>query len=193
MTTTETRPDDRITATERRELRSAVRAQMKALRAEVTSREADMASEMERRLAERYREDDKQADAFRRDLKKITEKADVQLDKLKEKYEALFSGGQWSADRKFNVPYLYRRNEDRNQLREALKAGIRAELQAARAGIDRQEAALLRELAVDALRTSAAFAFLEAMPKTTGIVPAAKVQEIEAQYRANHPQESTNQ
>lgn len=49
---------------ERRELRSVVRQQFKVLRAEVKQRELELKAEAERRLVERYRDEDKQIDAF---------------------------------------------------------------------------------------------------------------------------------
>jgi hypothetical protein len=181
MTTTE----DQITATERRELRTVVRSQIKVLRAEVSHREADLTREMEKRLVERYRDDDLRADAFRADVKKIQAKANEQLAKLKERYEDLFNGGRWNGNDTFHAPSLYRRNEDRQQLRKALEAGIKTELRAARVALDRQEADLLLQLSIDALRTSAARAFLAALPTAVELVPAEKLREIEARYDQN--------
>lgn len=181
MTTTE----DRITATERRELRTCVRATMKVLRAEVAAREADMTQEMERRLLERYRSDDEQATALNKEIEKLTAKSNEGLAKLKEKYEELFSGGRWGGSDAFHSPRIYRRSEDKQQLRDALKAGIKAELRAARVALDRQEVDLLYQLSVDALKTSAARAFLEALPKAIELVPTEKLREIEERFDAN--------
>jgi hypothetical protein len=177
--------DDRITATERRELRTVVRMRLKVLRSEVAAREADLTQEMERRLVERYRGDDEQNTAFRNDVKKIQARANEQLVKLKEKYEDRFSGGRWNTGDDFSMPYCRRSTEDRQQLRRALEAGIKAELRAAKVALDRQEADLLENLSLDALQTSAARAFLATLPKAVELVPSQKLQEIEARYDAN--------
>lgn len=182
--------EDRITATERRELRTVVRMRLKVLRAEVAAREADLTQEMERRLVERYRGDDEQNTAFRNDVKKIQTKANEQLAKLKERYEDRFSGGRWnSTGDDFSMPYTRRSTEDRQQLRKALLAGIQAELRAAKVALDRQEADLLENLSLDALQTSAARAFLEALPKAVELVPSQKLREIEARYDAANSRE----
>lgn len=176
------KPDDQITATERRELRAVVRNQMSVLRKEIAQREASLTAEMEKRLVERYQTDDTLANKFKADAKKLTAETNVKFAKLKEKYGELFSGGQWSGRDEYYTPHIYRRTEDRDQLRRALAAGIKRELHNARVALDRQEADLLKDLALDALKTSAARAFLDRLPTAVDLMPAEKVREIEAQY-----------
>lgn len=182
--------EDMITATERRELRTVVRSQMKVLRSEIAQREGDLIKEMEKRLVERYREDDATAVKLNKEIQKLAERSNTALNKLKEKYEELFSGGQWGGREGFHAPTIYRRNEDRAQLRRALEAGIKAELKAARVSLDRQEADLLLQLSVDALRTSAARAFLATLPTAVELMPSQKIIEIEAQYDENPNKEA---
>lgn len=178
--------DDQITATERRELRTVVRSQMKVLRSEIAQREGDLTKEMEKRLVERYRADDEAATKLNNEIRKLTNRSNEALNKLKEKYEELFSGGQWGGSSQFHAPSVYRRNEDRAQLRRALEAGIKAELKAARVALDRQEADLLLQLSVDALHTSAARAFLATLPTAVELMPSQKIIEIEARFD-EHP------
>lgn len=176
---------DQITATERRELRAVVRNQMAVLRKEVQQREGALTAEMERRLVERYQTDDTLANKFKLDAKKLTAETNAKFAKLKERYGELFNGGQWSGRDEYYTPSIYRRTEDREQLRRALAAGIKSELHNARVALDRQEADLLKDLALDALKTSAARAFLERLPTAIELMPAEKLREIEARYDAS--------
>lgn len=176
--------DDQITAGERRELRSVVRSQMKALRAEIKQREIELEAEIEKRLVEKYRDEDKKMDELQSKIRKLTTKSNEQLHKLVEEYEELTDGGNWRNMNNFNTPHVYRRTEKRDYLRQALQTGMRAEIRRAAISIDRQEADLLRDLALDSLKTSAAQAFLATIMSAQELVPARKIIEIEAQYEA---------
>ena len=172
---------DRITSTERRELRTVVRHQMKVLRAEVTQREAEMLAEAGVRLMDRYHEEDHKADALRREIAALTDEANAKLRKLVAKHENLFKGGKWDRVGSYSSPSIWRKHEDRDQLRRALAAGIRAQAKTARTKLERQEADLLRTLALDALETAAARAYLDELPTVTDLM---SLPEIEAHVDA---------
>lgn len=177
-------PDDQITAGERRELRSVVRSQMKALRAEIKQRELEVDAEIEKRLVEKYRDEDKKMDELQSKIRKLTAKANEQLRKLVEEYEESVTGGSWQSVSNFSTPHVYRRTEKRDHLRQALQTGMKAEVRRAAISIDRQEADLLRDLALDGLKTDAAHAFLDTILSIKELIPAKKIVEIEAQYES---------
>lgn len=174
--------DDQITPGERRELRSVVRQQMKALRAEVAQREIELSAEVETRLAERYRADDARADEFARRARELTREANNKMEALLADFAEDFAGGKWVGKPLFDTPRVYRTHEDRKQLRTAMLAGIKTQARQALLELDRQEADLLRDLALDGLETSAARAFLGRIPTVAELVPSKRLREIEAEF-----------
>lgn len=175
---------DAITPGERRELRAVVRQQMKVLRAEVAQREIELQAEVETRLAEKYRDEDRRVDELGRTVAGIAEEANRQLRDALSEFEDLSDGGRWSRYLGFDVPRISRRTANRDQLRMALLAGIKVQVRQAMLALDRQEADLLRELAVDGLETAAARAFLGRIPAVGELVPAKRMREIEAEFDA---------
>lgn len=171
--------DDTITPGERRELRSVVKQQTKVLRAEVEQRRMELDAEIEKRLAERYRDEDAKADEFNHHVREIARKANAEMETLLTEYEALFEDGRWQGRAFFDMPRVYRRSGDRKQLREAMQKGIQVQAKQALLDLDRQEADLLRDLAVDGLETSAARAFLNRIPTVAELVPSKRLREIE--------------
>lgn len=174
--------NEQIPPGERRELRSVVRSQIKVLRAEVGQREMELQAEVEQRLNERYREEDAKADTFARAARDITRKANDEMEKLLEEYQEMFEGGKWGGRPMLQSPTVYRRQEDRKQLRDAMMAGIKAQAKQAMLDLDRREADLLRDLAIDGLETSQARAFLERIPTVAELVPSKRLREIEATF-----------
>lgn len=168
---------DEIQPGERRELRSVVRSQMKVLRAEVAQRKVTLAAEVEARLVARYEDDDRRADEVTAQARQIVRDANAELESLVRE-SGLF---QTEARDFMLTPRLYRKT-DRSRLREAMLAGIEAQSRQALLELDRREADLLRELAVDALKTSAARAFLEKFPTVTELVPSSRLTEIETAF-----------
>lgn len=173
---------EQIPPGERRELRAVVRSQIKVLRAEVGQREMELQAEVEGRLAERYRDEDVKADEFSRSMRDITRKANDEIEKLLEQHEEMFAGGKWRGRPLLQAPSVYRAQEDRKQLRDAMLAGIKAQAKQAMLDLDRREADLLRDLAVDGLETSAARAFLERIPTVAELVPSRRLREIETSF-----------
>ena len=168
---------------ERRELRSVVRQQIKVLRAEVKQRKLELIAEAETRLMERYREDDKRASDLMWRIRQLTDDANRQLEDLMKEVENDGDGGQWSGyGSVFRAPTVYRKTEDRTQLHKALMAGIGAQVEQAQLVLDRQEADLLRSLALESLETEQARNFLGRIPTVAELVPSKRLQEIERQF-----------
>lgn len=171
----------RITPGERRELRAVVRQQVKVLRAEVKQRRDELIAQAEARLVEKYREEDDQADELSRRVNDLTVQANRQLRDLLLEFEHVLDG-HWRHYSGFSPPRIQRASGHRDQLRKAMIAGIEAQVQSANLALDRQEADLLRALAVEGLETDAAHKFLARIPTVAELVPEKRLHEIEAAF-----------
>ena len=169
---------------ERRELRAVVRQQIKVLRAEVKQRKSELVAEAEARLMERYRDEDKKANDLMWRICQLTDDVNRQLEDLMKEYEVGEDGGNWRRGygSAFQPPTVYRVTEDRKQLHKALLAGIDVQVEQAQLNLDRQEADLLRSLAMEALETEQARAFLGRIPTVAELVPSKRLNEIERQF-----------
>lgn len=174
--------DEEITPGERRELRSVVKQQIKVLRAEVEQRKMELQAEVSTRLAEKYRHEDERANEFRRQVDEITEEANRQMRDVMAEHESLFDDGRWQGRAYFSPPHVDRKAGDRDELRKAMERGISAQAKQALLDLDRQEADLLRDLAMGGLETSAARAFLGRIPTVAELVPSRRLREIEAEF-----------
>lgn len=180
MTDVDTTPKDRITATERRELRAVVRSQMKALRSEVAGRESKLRHEVDKLLAEKYHDENERIRKMKREAAKITEEANMKLRELLTAFEAESIGGSWDYGRReYETPPLRRTITTRQQAEQQMTRAVQSQIRQAQHVIDRQEADLLKELAFDALRTDAAQQFLTKFPTAEELVPAPTLKEIE--------------
>jgi len=167
---------------ERRELRSVVRAQFKVLRAEVEQRRAELFAAAERQLMERYRDEDKQMDDLNWRIRQITDQASNEIEDLVRGLGDALEGGRWMSYRRLSVPKFTRRSEDRKQLHAALISGIDAQVKTAGLRLERQEADLLRQLAMEGLQSDEAQAFLSRIPTVGELVPSERLREIEAAF-----------
>lgn len=183
---TSTITDSVITATERRELRSAVRAEARAQRGAVKQRGKSLEAEVEARLIEKYRDDGKNIEVLRTKLRKLTEKSNRELRKLVEEFRETYPATYLERVYDFSVPSIYRGDARKENLRRALLAGMRAELGNASTAIDQQEADLLLALAQDALKSDAALTFMQRITKIQELLPVGKMAEIEARYDGTH-------
>ena len=169
---------------ERRELRAVVRSQFKVLRTEVKQREAELVADAERQLMERYRDDDKKQEDLNWRIGEIVKQANQDLSDLLRTYSDDQEGGRWSRIYALSAPRVTRKNEDRPQLHAALTSGIKASVQNALLALDRQEADLLRQLALESLESAEAQAFLGRIPTVAELVPSRRLREIEAAFDA---------
>ena len=148
---------DTIPPGERRELRSVVRSQFKVLRTEVKQRELELTAEAERRLMERYRDEDKKVEDLNWRMQEIVRDAQRQIEDLMRDHGEQEDGGGWGrGDGKLWFQGVSRKTENRTQLRRALEAGIREQVRQASLALDRQEADLLRALAMEGLESTGA-------------------------------------
>lgn len=171
-----------ITRAERTELRSVVKQQFKVLRAEVQQRRAELAAEASERVRQRYAASDKQVDDLNWRISEIVDQANKDVRDAVKAAQADSDGGQWAWSGAIHAPRIHHQNEDRFSLQTSLTSGIDAQAKQALLVLERQEADLLRQLAMGALETDEAHAFLRGIPTVSELVPTSRLQELEAAF-----------
>lgn len=168
-----------ITKTERTELRSLVRTQFKVLRAEVEQRRLEMIADLDEQLSERYAAWDKQwSDAMFLCQEKVLEANRAVNDLLREMIDQPDGGRSEYLLVHFHPPGKPDRR--RTELLMTGRRRIDADVKAAQLRLDREEADLLRKLAMTALETGEAHAFLGSIPTVGELVSMARLAELEA-------------
>lgn len=168
-----------ISKGERTELRSIVRQQFKVLRSELEQREREMYAGVEEEIATRYAEADQGWVALTHKIHEITLDANRQVNDAL--YEAGFQTKSGTERMWFQTPGPRQPTEDRTELRRLATTKIQAQMKAAKLRLDREEADLLRNLAVGAIESDEAREFLAAIPTVGELVPVARLAELEAQ------------
>jgi hypothetical protein len=171
-----------IPPAERRELRAVVRAQFKVLRAEMEQRKAELQAEAETQLVHRYRDEDKQMEDLNWRVSEIVKQASNDIEDAMKAAGLEQDGGYYRGYGRMAAPRFTRKNEDRAQLHRALISGIGSQVKSAQLSLDRQEADLLKQLAMDGLESEAAQAFLTRIPSVGELVPGSRLREIEAAF-----------
>lgn len=167
-----------ITKQERTELRSVVRQQFRVLRTELEQREVELTLQVDVEVDEQFSEADATWHAFQHKVHEITMEANRATN------DALVEFGykdRGPTERMwFSEPHMQQPRERRNELRSAGRRQIEAQAKMERLRLDRQEADLLKNLAVGALESEEAHAFLAAIPSVGELVPGARLAELEA-------------
>lgn len=178
-----------ITKTERQELRSIVKQQFRVLRSEVDQREAEMSAEVEQRLVNRYADTDNHHAEVENKVAEILTDAQTKLDALFAAEDDLdHSEHTRLRPLRISMPHILWDTADRTQFRRALNAEVEAITSNAKAQLQRQEADLLRTLAVGAIESEAARTFLEGIPNVAQLVPSQRLAELEAAFAAGEYQ-----
>lgn len=167
-----------ITKGERAELRGVVRNQFKVLRHEVIERQAELFSQIESEITSRFADNDANWAACQHAVHEAVMEANRRInDALREHgYEMRgHTERMWLTE-----PTMRKPDEERHQLRQTATAKINAQVKAASLRLDRQEADLLRTLAMGALETEEARAFLGEIPSVSELVPGSRLAELEA-------------
>lgn len=167
-----------ITKTERAELRSVVRQQFRVLKDEVGQRQAELEAQIDAEVASTWCERDERFAELRRAIDVITDEAN---DKLRALLVDHPDRDNLSVQR-FAPASVSRFSDDqrRHKLRAAARSDLQARVGSALVKLGRQEADLLRQLAVGALETDEARGFLTAIPSVSELVPASRLRELEA-------------
>lgn len=169
-----------ITKGERAELRSIVRQQFKVLRAEVEQRRAELQVEFEEQITEKYATSDHEWADLMHEVHEATMEANRRIN------DALYAKGyrvKGGSERMWVSTPQIQQPAYKTQLRRRADAKIHAEVRAALLKLDRDEADLLRTLAIGAIESEEARAFLSAIPTVSELVPAARLAELEASMK----------
>ena len=172
-----------ITKTERVELKSLVRQQFKVLREEINARRTELIAQAERDVVERYAARDAQWEDVLHEVGEAEREANRRIN------DALYRHGfvqRESSERSWVSVKLQNDPPDggRMELRREAHARIRAQVDSALMELNRREADTLRDLAVGALESEEARAFLTSIPTVGDLVPAIRLAELEASLRA---------
>lgn len=173
-----------ITKAERGELRSIVKQQFRVLRSEVDQREAEMGAEVEERLTSRYVDSDKRRLQVEGDITAIVAEAQAKIDAIWQAQgdEIDSESRAYMGRPELRVPTPPWRTADRAQFRRALQAEVEAITANAKAQLQRQEADLLRNLAVGAIESTEAKGFLDGIPTVAELVPSQRLAELEKAF-----------
>lgn len=173
-----------ITKGERSELRSLIKQRFKVLRADVKVREAELIAELEGRIESRFAAEDKQwSDAMFLIEEAAREANRKANDILRGLTIALPDYMATNEYRVVHATRLAQPRQERTELTRAGQARIAAQVRAALLQLDRQEADLLTQLAVGALESDEARAFLGEIPTVSALVPADRLLQLEQQLR----------
>lgn len=166
-----------ISKAERAELRSIVRQQFKVLRLEVDQREAELMAQIQEDVAERFAEEDRRWAVTQHKIHEIGLEANRQIN------DVLREGGyetRGHTEKNYiRVAEMRQPKEKRYEMQRVGEARVHAQVKAAKLQLDRQEADLLRSLAVGAVESEEARQFLADIPTVAQLVPSTRLMEIE--------------
>ncbi len=166
---------------ERDELRRLVRQRTKVLREEVKARTAELAADVEQKLMARFYDRDQKRLQAEREIQAIVDEANDKVAEALGKVDSQLTG----VGRSMIPPgRIFWDQTDRFALRAAAMKDIEARAQAAILSLSRQEVDLLESLARGALESDEAMAFLAGLPSVGELVPAARMDELEAALEA---------
>jgi hypothetical protein len=168
-----------ISTRERTTLIAVTRTHFKVLRAELDASKADLMAEVDRTLAERARARSTEMREVQEKINAVTEQANRLLQEAMGDFDAKFAEGSWGRPSAFYPPHAYRKDrEDLAAVRKAAVAGIAARIQRAKVDVSRQEAELLRDLAVDGLESDRAKDYVRALPTADAVLGGGIVAEL---------------
>lgn len=165
---------------ERTELKSIVRSQFKVLRAELDQREIEMRAEVEDQIAAKNVAADEKWEVLQHEIHEAVLACNRAVNDAiyKHGYEAKGPTERvWISEPKMSAPNGMAHEQ---QVRQNAVMRIRAQVNDARLRLDRQEADLLKTLAVGALESDEAQSFLGQIPTIGQLVPSARLAELEA-------------
>lgn len=169
-----------ISKSERSELRSVVKQQFKVLRAEIKQREAELRAEANEALVQENGAADEQWNSIAFLAGEAVKEANRKVN------DALREHGIAHKDPSMEyslvqLDYRFsglRRKTDQGEAKSRIELDVKERVRRAELAIERQEAGLLRTLAVGALESEDAHNFLKAIPTAAELVPATRLQEL---------------
>jgi hypothetical protein len=174
-----------MSRTERNELKSVVKGQFKVLRREVEQRRGELLAEAYAEIERRTQEDEDLRAVVDFEVSEAVSECNRMINDILRAHNLMHEDGR---ERDFvDEPILWGRryggggmNTKKVQLSQAAHLDLEAHVRNAMTKIDRQEADLLRDLAVGALESDEARAFLSTIPTVGELVPQVRMAEIEA-------------
>ncbi|MDQ2727553.1 MAG: hypothetical protein M3Y91_06755 [Actinomycetota bacterium] len=169
---------------ERTELKSIVRGQFKVLRHEVEQRQAELNVEASERVAEHFSESDRKwentldlvREAMREANRRVNDILYEQGYQTKGRTERI-----WVRDLPDEIAVSQKPTDGQaREMRSRADQQIGAQVKAAKLRLDRDEADLLRTLAIGALESEDAQQFLANIPTVGELVSSARLAELEA-------------
>lgn len=167
-----------ISKTERTELKTVVRQQFRVLRAELEQREVEMIMEVDAEVSARFADDDENWAVVQHKVHELVMAANRGInDALREHgyQERGHTERLWLTE-----PRRVQPHEKRTELTTVATRQIRGQAKQAGLALDRQEADLIKNLAVGAIESEEAQAFLGDIPTVGDLVPGARLAELEA-------------
>lgn len=163
---------------ERTELKSIVKQQFRVLRAECEQRQAELLANVEDEMRTRFATDDQAWNTCTHKVHEAVMEANRAIN------DALHEAGyqaRGATERMWvQTPHIRKPQEDESQLRRVAHSHINEQTRAAKLALDRQEADMLRTLAIGAIESEEARAFLQSIPVVGELIPAARLAELEA-------------
>ncbi len=173
-----------MTKSERDELRRLVRQRTKVLREEVKARTTELAADIEQKLMARFYDRDQKRLAAESEIQAIIDEANDRIGEALGRVDMQLTG----IGRSMLPPgRIHWDQTDRFALRQAAMRDIEARAQSAILQLSRQEVDLLESLARGALESDEAMAFLASLPSVGELVPAARMEELEAALESAPP------
>lgn len=167
-----------MTKGERSELKQVVKNQFKVLKAEINQRREELQADVKREIADKYRDRDEKQESIQFLVdEKVRECNRAINDVLYEQGYSTKEGSERVWVQGVRIPFS---RSDTNALTWQAQNDINAKVAGAYVILQRQEADLLRQLAVDAIESDDARAFLSTIPTVSELVPATRLAELEA-------------
>jgi hypothetical protein len=177
MTTTEA---STIRPGERRALKALVKMKVKALRAGIEHEHAKQLAEIDGRVAEKFRDDDRKMGEFKRLVSEVVDRANNEIIQLTAEYVDILGHNQ--NNRLLAMPHIYQRDDGKHELQRALIAAVHAQTAAARNRATQLEVELLETLEIGALKTDEAKEFVKGLPTVDSLMPSDRLTAIENKY-----------
>jgi len=167
-----------MTKGERAELRSVVRGQFKVLRSEIGQREKELLADTEHGIDDLLKAEEDKAESIAFLVLEVMRECNRKINDLL--YEHGYQAKSGTEKVWVKEPTMdFGTRTKRSQLKWGAVAELNQRVAAAKVILDRQEQDLLRKLAVDALETEEARAFLDSIPTVSELVPATRLAELE--------------
>lgn len=176
--------------TERDELRRVIRTQLKVLRADVTAREAELKTDLEAKITAHFAASNKEWEDFKFTLRQVLDAANREGNDLARSF---YGNESWGLDADQTLFGLISHVLSKpgvgqeTQMRREGYARISEQVAQALQRLNRLEADLTKELAITALESADARAFLARIPEVSELVPADRVAQIVADISGQEP------